>query len=195
MRVPSWKLRLPVVAALAVTGLASLVPAAAQTQTAWRWVDKDGVVHYSDQPQPGATRVELQRSQAPQTAETPAGPPGQPGTPPAPPPARAPEPPATCAITSPVADQVFVAVESVTIAYAGPAGGTARLLLNGQAVQRVASGTAFVVSPISRGTWSAVVAIEGAGDSGTQACQTAPVAFYVRQPSVINRPPPRPQPR
>lgn len=186
------KLRLLALAALTVSVLAGAWPAAAQTQTAWRWVDKDGVVHYSDQPQPGATRVELQRSQ---TQQAPAASPEPGGSRPAPPAAPAPEPPATCAITSPVADQVFVAVESVTISYTAPAGGTARLLLNGQAVQRVASGTAFVVSPISRGTWSAVVAIEGAGESGTQTCQTAPVAFYVRQPSVINRPPPRPQPR
>ncbi len=192
MRVPSPKCRLLAAVTLVASSLSVLVPALAQTQTAWRWVDKDGVVHYSDQPHPGATRVELQRSQP---AQLPAAPQGQPGSPPVSPPARAPEPPATCAITSPVADQVFVAVESVTISYTGPAGGTARLLLNGQAVQRVASGTAFVVSPISRGTWSAVVAIEGAGESGTQTCQTAPVAFYVRQPSVINRPPPRPQPR
>lgn len=37
-------------------------------QTVWKWKDKDGVVHYSDQPGPGAERVEL-RSQTytPQT--------------------------------------------------------------------------------------------------------------------------------
>jgi hypothetical protein len=179
-----------VLAALVCSAPGILVPAWAQAQWAWRWVDKDGVVHYSDQPKPGATRVELQRSQ---TYQAPAQAQGSTARPQST--APAPEAPATCSITSPVADQVFVGVESVTIAYTGPAGGTARLLLNGQAVQRVASGTAFVVSPISRGTWSAVVAIDGAGESGNQTCQTAPVAFYVRQPSVISRPPPRPQPR
>lgn len=184
------RVRSLVLAALVCSVPGTLAPAWAQAQWAWRWVDKDGVVHYSDQPRPGATRVELQSSQ---TYRAPA-PPASPERPP--PAATVPkDPPATCAITAPAPDQVFVAVDAVTISYTGPAGGTARLLLNGTPVQRVASGTAFVVSPISRGTWSAVVSIEGAGNSGTQTCQTSPVAFNVRQPSVINRPPPRPQPR
>jgi hypothetical protein len=187
---PRVPVRVFILAALVCSAPGIVASAWAQAQWAWRWVDENGVVHYSDQPKPGATRVELQRSQ---TYQAPAQAPGSAGRPQsvAPPP----DAPATCVITAPAPDQVFVAVDAVTISYTGPAGGTARLLLNGAAVQRVASGTAFVVSPISRGTWSAVVAIEGAGNSGTQTCQTAPVSFYVRQPSVINRPPPRPQPR
>lgn len=186
-RVP---VRVFILAALVCSAPGIVAPAWAQAQWAWRWVDENGVVHYSDQPKPGATRVELQRSQTYRAPPEPAG-----AARPAPAATEPREQPATCAITAPAPDQVFVAVDAVTISYTGPAGGTARLLLNGTAVQRVASGTAFVVSPISRGTWSAVVAIEGAGNSGTQTCQTAPVAFYVRQPTVINRPPPPPRPR
>lgn len=30
----------------------------------WRWVDENGVVHYSDRPQPGAEKIELQQVQS-----------------------------------------------------------------------------------------------------------------------------------
>lgn len=30
----------------------------------WRWVDEDGVVHYSDRPHPGAERVQLEAAQS-----------------------------------------------------------------------------------------------------------------------------------
>jgi len=30
----------------------------------WRWVDENGVVHYSDRPHPGAERIELQKVQS-----------------------------------------------------------------------------------------------------------------------------------
>ena len=40
----------------------------AWTQGVYRWVDKKGVVHYSDQSQPGAERVEILRSPAPPAA-------------------------------------------------------------------------------------------------------------------------------
>ena len=36
---------------------------------AYRWVDEDGVVHYSDTPQPGATEVDLGKYRAPASAQ------------------------------------------------------------------------------------------------------------------------------
>ncbi len=39
--------------------LALGIALSAMAQTVYRWVDKDGVVHYSDQPAPGAVKVNL----------------------------------------------------------------------------------------------------------------------------------------
>jgi hypothetical protein len=39
------------------------LPATASSAPAWTWVDADGLVHYSDQPVPGARRIELANAQ------------------------------------------------------------------------------------------------------------------------------------
>jgi hypothetical protein len=56
----------------AVTVLGILLAAAASATT-YKWVDRNGVTHYSDRPQPGAEVVELQRAQSfePPAAPTP----------------------------------------------------------------------------------------------------------------------------
>ena len=41
-----------------------LVSAAASAVPVWRWVDENGVVHYSDRPVPGAERIELESAQS-----------------------------------------------------------------------------------------------------------------------------------
>ena len=46
------------------TGIALLLAASLALPQAYRWVDEDGVVHYSDQPHPGAEEVELERAPA-----------------------------------------------------------------------------------------------------------------------------------
>ena len=104
----------------------------------------------------------------------------------------------SCAVIAPTQDQAFINVTSVTVSFSGPSGGTTRLLLNGQEVQRGAAGSAFTVSPIYRGSYSAVVAIDGAGASGLVSCRTPAVTFHIRQASVIApgpANPPRPTPR
>lgn len=52
----------------------------AQAEEVWRWVDENGVVHYSDRPRPGAEKIELRGAQTyrapampPRRAEEPAG--------------------------------------------------------------------------------------------------------------------------
>jgi hypothetical protein len=51
--------------------LACLLAGAALAQ-AYRWVDEDGVVHYSDRPQAGAEEFELPKYRAPSGSRTPA---------------------------------------------------------------------------------------------------------------------------
>ena len=41
-------------------------------QAVWKWVDEKGVTHFSDQPVPGATKMELNSAPAPSPAATPA---------------------------------------------------------------------------------------------------------------------------
>jgi hypothetical protein len=41
-------------------------------QTVWKWVDEKGVTHFSDQPVPGATKMELNSAPSPSPAATPA---------------------------------------------------------------------------------------------------------------------------
>lgn len=43
--------------------LSIVLTTAVSAATLYRWVDRNGVVHYSDRPEPGATRVELQNAQ------------------------------------------------------------------------------------------------------------------------------------
>jgi len=51
--------------------LTVLAVATSSAATLYRWVDRDGVVHYSDRPQPGATQVELQSAQTFSSPATP----------------------------------------------------------------------------------------------------------------------------
>ena len=158
-------------------------------QTMYRWVDKDKTVHYSDRPQPGADSVPVQSSQtysapkAPATIVRSAA-------------ASAPPPVASCVITAPTSDQVFPNAQSVSVSYTGPKGGKAELLLNGASRQTLPAGTAFTISPVPRGTYSATVAITS--DTGAAVCRTPAVSFHVTQPSLLspvrqqmNRPQPR----
>lgn len=43
--------------------LSALTATTAQAAPAWRWVDQNGQVHYSDRPVPGATQIELAGAQ------------------------------------------------------------------------------------------------------------------------------------
>jgi Domain of unknown function (DUF4124) len=158
-------------------------------QTMYRWVDKDKTVHYSDRPQPGAESVPVQSTQtyaapkAPATTVRSATPSSAP-------------PVASCVITAPTADQVFPNAQSVTVSYTGPKGGKAELLLNGASRSTQPAGSAFTISPVPRGTYSATVAITS--DTGAALCRTPSVTFHVTQPSLLSpvrRQMNRPQPR
>ena len=77
----------------------------AYATTMYRWVDAQGVVHYSDQPQPGAQSIQMQSAQ---TYRAPAQP--KPAANAAAPASGAQPPRFTyrsCAITQPTAEQEF----------------------------------------------------------------------------------------
>src|SRR6204780_4205104 len=98
-------------AALAVlTPLAAAI-VVAQTITTYRWVDAQGVVHYSDTPQPGAQVIQLQSAQTYRAPAPPAA--GAAGA------AAAPKdtdgPYQACNVVQPAAEASFFNPESVPV--------------------------------------------------------------------------------
>jgi hypothetical protein len=161
--------------------LMSLCCAGALAATVYKWVDEQGVVHYSDQPHENAQKVELK---APQTYSSPKTSP----QPAAPAPARkSANVYQSCAISEPTNEQAFLNTDTVTagvtVQPAVRPGDTAVVTLDGQPVPGVpASGGQFTISPVDRGQHSIQMVVKAS--DGSTVCSSAPVTFYVRQPSL-----------
>ncbi len=157
--------------------------AIAAAATVYKWVDDNGVVHYSDQPHENAQKVELK---APQTFSAPK--------------TTAPtsvshhntdsKPAAvyrSCAVSAPTQDQVFMntdtVIAGVVVEPAVRPEDTAVVTLDGQRVPGVpANGGQFTISPVDRGTHSIQVTVQD--PSGASVCTSTPVTFHVQQPSL-----------
>ena len=165
--------------------LMSLATAAASAATVYKWVDDNGVTHYSDQPHENAEKVQLK---APQTYTAPKP---QRTRAPAAPPARTEEGPtySSCAFSEPANDQMFMNTTTVTAGVSLQPqlrpGDQLTVTLDGQRVPGVpADGGQFTISPVDRGTHSLQLVIQD-GD-GKPLCQSASVTFHVHQTSVLN---------
>ena len=152
--------------------------------TVYRWVDENGVVHYSDQPHPNAEKVQLQ---APQTYKaTPAAP----GTVPLPPDQnQAPAGYSGCSIVQPQDQQEFSNIDSLVIAVqVNPqlhSGDQIYIMVDGGAVNNGSPvGNSFTWGPIERGTHVAQAMVRDAG--GQLMCQTPAVTFSVHKASIAN---------
>jgi len=148
----------------------------------YKWVDEDGVTHYSDQPHENAAKVDLHQ---PQTFSAQRGPP----VPAASQPTGETEGGAyeSCSVAQPLPDQVYLATYSVTVTVnALPElrpGDRIIVTLDGRPRTDLASaGTSVTISPIDRGTHSVEATIQD--PSGRTVCQTASTTFHVRQTSV-----------
>lgn len=156
----------------------------AVSATVYKWVDENGVTHYSDQPHENASKVELKTLQtysAPKTAAGPAQPVHNPLPQPVGPTYQ------SCAISEPTNDQVYMNTSTVTAGVSvQPAirpGDTAVVTLDGQRVPGVpANGGQFTISPVDRGTHSIQMVVQD--PSGKAICSSPAVTFHVRQPSV-----------
>jgi Domain of unknown function (DUF4124) len=177
-------------AALAVlTPLAALAaPAAAivvaQTITTYRWVDAQGVVHYSDTPQPGAQVIQLQSAQTYHATPAPPPPPG----PKAATTTTDPNSPyQSCGIAQPAAEASFFAPESVPVSVQlAPGlrpGDDLTVTVDGAELAAVAPGRYQVTAP-ERGAHTVNVAVHD--PDGKQVCRASPVTFYVQQPSLLS---------
>jgi Domain of unknown function (DUF4124) len=162
--------------------IAVLAASAARAAVIWKWTDDKGVVHYSDQPVPGAEKIITSgRSNQGLTS-------GQAGTP-----AAAAKKPASASgatslhIVSPTSEQTFFGdqpiVAQVSVDPAPKPSQTIHWSLNGQ---ELASGPdpAVTLPHLDRGTYSVSATIT---DQDTGASQSSDaVTFYVSQPSLLS---------
>jgi Domain of unknown function (DUF4124) len=166
--------------------LAALAAFAAQATVVYKWTDADGVVHYSDQPVPGAEKIS--------TGGTNTATSGSSG--------RTTDAPATDAekkmgaldyaefsITSPTPEQSFFADQPINANLAlSPnlkAGQTVTWHLNGADIaDQGPAATAITLPRLDRGTY-AIAATVTDPETG-QSRSSDSVTFYVRQPSELS---------
>jgi Domain of unknown function (DUF4124) len=151
--------------------------------TVYKWVDDDGVVHYSDQPHPNAQKLQVKDVQTYKSSPVTAG------GPPTPPPPRSAGAYRGCAILQPPTASDYANIDSLSVVVqtdpALRAGDQIYVLLDGQALNGGApTGAQFNLSPVDRGEHS-LQAVVKASD-GSVVCQTSDVTFNVHQPSVQN---------
>lgn len=172
--------------------LLSVVCTVSLAATVYRWVNENGVVHYSDQPHQNAQKVELK---APQTYSAPRTAPAAPAAADA---ANA-KPDASyqsCAIASPANDQMFMNAFEVTAGVSLQPGlrpgDRVIVTLDGQRLPGVPpSGGQFSISPVDRGTHTIQASVMD--PDGQTVCQSPSVTFHVHQqsrqaPNPANRP-------
>ena len=167
--------------------------------TIYKWVDENGVVHYSDQPHPNAQKLEIEGVQtyssraaavrAPVSTETQA---------------EAATGYRGCVVAQPQDQQSLTDAHSVFIrVQTDPSlrrGDQVFITLDGKPLNGgSATGMSANVSPIDRGEHTVQAQVKD--NNGQTACQTPSVTFYVHQPNLLapganvnpgTAPPPRP---
>jgi len=162
-----------------------LLASATALAQAYRWVDSDGVVHYSDVPTEGAEEVQLseysRNTGARLYRERPAT-------------AAAADQPATdqpfkyesISISSPAAEETLWNIDgvlnvSVALSPGLQSGHQLRVYFDGQ--QRLVSGTSFQIEEVYRGAHN--LQAEVINETGQLMIRSQPSRFYVQQNSVI----------
>ncbi|MEP7243457.1 MAG: DUF4124 domain-containing protein [Gammaproteobacteria bacterium] len=163
--------------------MVSLACASVLAATVYKWVDENGVTHYSDQPHPAAKIIELKGAQTYGASETPT-PPSQDSEPSA---ATATAAYALCELYRPENDEVFLNTSTVTAKLrTNPQlrpGDRVAIALDGkQQAGQPTSGKEFVLMNVVRGTHQLMAVIQDS--SGAALCTSPSVTFHVRQPSV-----------
>lgn len=166
--------------------LATLAAFAGQAAVVYKWTDSDGVVHYSDQPVPGAEKIATDGSSKAGTVTAAQA---------APSPTADPKKPAGAlgysafSITSPTPEQGFFGDETIVAHLALEpallAGNTVTWHLDGGQIEDPGPTATDVTLPhLDRGTYaiSATVTNPATGESRS----TDSVTFYVHQPSELS---------
>lgn len=170
---------------IAFTLMSLACSVALATTVVYKWVDENGVVHYSDQPHPNAQKLQIEGVQTYSShgasVPTPVQSPQERGEP-----ARS---YSGCAIAQPLDQQNLANVQSVLISVAtDPAprpGDSIYITLDGQGLNGgEATGASFNVTPIERGAHTVQAQVRD--ESGLVLCQTPSITFYVSQPSLFS---------
>jgi hypothetical protein len=166
--------------ALCLLGLSGLSVAT----TLYRWVDAQGVVHYSDTPHEGAQVIQISGAQ---TYHGASAPPATPNVTSTPQPGKKPGSYDSCAITSPAPDAALYAPEAVAVSVAvSPGlndGDQLTVQVDGRQLESTADGgQSFVIAQPERGDHS--ISAQVRSPEGVMLCNAPPVTFSVTKPSV-----------
>ena len=166
--------------------LISFACSVALATTVYKWVDEDGVIHYSDQPHPNAQKLQVVGVQTysssaaavrgSSSSDSDSG-------------AAPPNPYKACAIAQPIDQQNLPNAQSVFIRVAAdpvPRGeDRIYISMDGQALNgSQPTGLSFNVTSIDRGAHSVQAQIRSADDQVL--CQTPTITFYVQQPNLFS---------
>jgi hypothetical protein len=166
---------------LALTLIATF---SAQAAVVYKWVDADGIVHYSDQPAPGSEKIVTSAAPGRMGTVSVAAPAlGQAAREPAP---TAPTAPAIFAILAPNAEQTFVNEPVPVRLDFQPGLGPGEVLswtLNGQLLADQ-SGVQFSLPNLPRGAYNLSATLVDPVTRET--ISTTSVTFYVQQPSIFS---------
>jgi hypothetical protein len=158
-------------------------------QTVWKWVDDQGVTHFSDQPMPGATKMELNSSSRPSSEPAPAYTPRAPSKDI---PAQKGPAYARFVIESPQQDESVINTGGqvrVRLASTPAIGGgqMVSLFLDGARVEGLSpSSMSFDLPNVPRGTHTLKAVVSN--QDGVPLQETPPVTFHVRQESAAQPP-------
>lgn len=150
----------------------------------YKWTDADGVVHYSDQPAPGAEKV-LVSPESLNRASSTAVPAAKPAA------AQKKQKPGlkylSFSIAAPTAEQTFFDSPVTVILILDPPLDQSHTLtwyLNGEPLADQQNSTQFQLENLARGVYTLSAAIV---DSNTNEQANSPsVTFYMRQPSILS---------
>ena len=167
---------------LAICALAAF---AAQAAVVYKWTDANGVVHYSDQPVPGAEKIVTSAAASSSNKSSTSAPVAQ-GSAPAGKPVQGALAYATFAISSPAPDQTFFGDDVIGVHLDLDPGlkqnQSITWHLNGKELEDQAPGAIqFTLPHLDRGTYALAATITDHETGESQS--TASVTFYVRQPS------------
>jgi hypothetical protein len=151
--------------------------------TIYKWVDENGVVHYSDQPHANAQKVQLGTPQTynAQRYSTPAdGPP--------PDPSQQQPVTTTCTIVAPTDQQSIENTDEVPVEVqiSPPPGPNAQvvIMMDGRTVASSPGSSQFTLTGVDRGEHNVTAVVRDR--TGRVICTSGGVSFFVRQASVQN---------
>ena len=166
-----------------ILALLGLLAAGAVVADAYTWTDEEGIVHYSDRPQPGATRIDIAQpntgqSPAPRRGASTAGD-GEPDT------TTDPLRYSSFEVTSPGAEETLWNIEgvlnvSLSLTPALQPGHQVRVYFDGN--PQIVSSTSFQLDEVYRGVHQ--LQAEVLDPTGKMLIRTRTNRFYVQQSSV-----------